>query len=101
MAARVKLDGSPTTISLQIIDCGTGFDPQSLDSKQGLGFVSMRERLRLVGGEIKIDAVPSRGTQIHVRVPHSPPIQSELLDADATAPSNDVDRSLFPGAQTP
>ena len=49
--ARVELSGSPDAVSLRIADDGSGFDPGSADGKEGLGLVSMRERLRLVGGE--------------------------------------------------
>jgi signal transduction histidine kinase len=31
----------------------------------------MRERLRLVGGTIRVDSVPSRGTRIDVWVPRA------------------------------
>jgi len=46
-----------------------GFDPQILETKAGLGFVSMRERLRLVHGTIRIHAAPAQGTRIDVWVP--------------------------------
>jgi signal transduction histidine kinase len=37
--------------------------------EKGLGFISMKERLRIVGGEIKICSQPLRGTRIDVSVP--------------------------------
>jgi signal transduction histidine kinase len=46
-----------------------GFDPKILETKAGLGFVSMRERLRLVRGTIHVHAAPAQGTQIDVWVP--------------------------------
>jgi signal transduction histidine kinase len=67
--ARVELRGSPNTISLRISDDGCGFDTGSADGKGGLGLVSMRERLRLVGGDITILSRPSGGVQIDVDVP--------------------------------
>jgi len=36
---------------------------------QGLGLVSMRERVRLVNGTIAIESMLNGGTTIHVRVP--------------------------------
>jgi signal transduction histidine kinase len=36
---------------------------------KGLGFISMHERLRLVGGEIKICSRPLHGTRIDVVIP--------------------------------
>jgi signal transduction histidine kinase len=58
-------------IHLRLADDGIGFDPRSVDGKGGLGLVSMRERLRLVHGEIAIESSPSRGTRVEVRVPVS------------------------------
>jgi signal transduction histidine kinase len=67
--AEVELNGTAGAICLRIVDDGTGFDPGSVESKGGLGLVSMRERLHLVHGSIAIDSRPSGGTRIDVRVP--------------------------------
>ena len=56
-------------IRLVISDNGCGFDTRSELMDKGLGFISMHERLRLVGGEIKISSRPQRGTKIEVVVP--------------------------------
>jgi PAS domain S-box-containing protein len=68
-SASVQLHGSPSAIQLEIADGGVGFNPESVSKKRGLGLLSMRERLRLVGGTISIESQPLRGTQIHVTVP--------------------------------
>ena len=73
--ARVELNGRADEISLRIVDSGTGFDPR-LEGHGGLGLVSMRERLRLVGGELAIVSEPSRGTQVNVRVPLHPSVSA-------------------------
>jgi signal transduction histidine kinase len=70
--ARVELGGSPDAITLKISDDGAGFDPGGSDGNPGLGLVSMRERLRLVGGQIAIDARPAGGVRIDVHIPWSP-----------------------------
>ena len=67
--AGVELRGFADAISLRIVDDGTGFDPESVDCEDGLGLVSMRERLHLVNGAITIDSRPSGGTRINVSVP--------------------------------
>ncbi len=67
----VELAGDPAGIRMRVVDDGKGFDSRSLNGKAGLGLVSMRERLRLVQGEIAIDSRPDRGTRIEVRVPLS------------------------------
>jgi signal transduction histidine kinase len=67
--AAVELSGAAGVICLRVVDDGIGFDPEGSGDKDGLGLVSMRERLHLIGGEIAIDSRPSRGTRIDVRVP--------------------------------
>ena len=68
-SARVELAGSADGIHLAIQDAGAGFDPNTLDGKAGLGLVSMRERLRLVQGTLRIDSSPLQGTRIEAWVP--------------------------------
>ncbi|HEY1468287.1 MAG TPA: MASE1 domain-containing protein [Candidatus Acidoferrum sp.] len=67
--AKVELSGRGDEIHLCISDQGAGFDPESAQAKGGLGLISMRERLRLVGGQLDVESEPSRGTRIYVRVP--------------------------------
>jgi signal transduction histidine kinase len=67
--ARVEVRGAIDGLHLTIEDAGTGFDPASLERKAGLGFISMRERLRAVRGTVRVDSAPSRGTRIDVLVP--------------------------------
>lgn len=67
--AQVELAGSPSEIQLQILDSGVGFDPKSTGSRGGLGLISMRERLNLLGGELLIESRPSGNTWIKACVP--------------------------------
>ena len=48
----VNLKGTPNAISLTVRDTGRGFDPASVSRDGGLGLTSMRERLKLVAGEL-------------------------------------------------
>ena len=68
-SGQVQLRGSADGLHLTIADTGVGFDPADLDTRAGLGFVSMRERLRVVHGTVKVDSTPSRGTRIDVTIP--------------------------------
>jgi signal transduction histidine kinase len=65
--ATVTLSGSERVVSLSVSDSGHGFDTRSVAARKGLGLVSMRERLRAVGGEIQIHS-NKRGTEIRVSV---------------------------------
>jgi len=65
----VRLGTDLNEISLTVSDLGVGFEPEASVKGQGLGLVSMRERLRLVDGLLSIESQPKRGTRIHARVP--------------------------------
>jgi PAS domain S-box-containing protein len=67
--ARVELEKSEDEVRLSISDDGCGFDMESSAMRQGLGFTSMRERLRLMDGRIEIKSRPMHGTTIRVSVP--------------------------------
>ena len=68
----VKAHGTKEGISLTVSDSGIGFDWQDAMNRRGLGLISMRERLRLVNGELSIQSEPGRGTTILARVPDRP-----------------------------
>ncbi len=65
---------------LTIQDSGIGFD--SNVSRQGLGLISMGERIKLVSGSFRMHSVPGRGTEIWVAVPD----QVELTARTARIP---------------
>ncbi len=56
-------------MTLAVIDDGRGFDPESLERQNGLGLVSLDERVRLLGGTLTVDSHPDRGTTVRVQVP--------------------------------
>ena len=66
---RVELRGTSREIQLTVNDIGVGFDQQVAIDRRGIGLVSMRERLNLVGGEFSINSKPGGGTTIRARVP--------------------------------
>lgn len=68
-SATVDVASDRDGIRLTVADEGVGFDPGLIDTREGLGLVSMRERLRLVKGNIRIHSAPSRGTRIDAWVP--------------------------------
>jgi PAS domain S-box-containing protein len=73
----VKLHGSPTEIRLTVRDSGVGFDHELARDTQGLGLISMKERVRLVKGTISITSRSQSGTEINVSVPLSAGAQPE------------------------
>jgi signal transduction histidine kinase len=68
-SARVHVKGASDGIHLTVEDSGTGFDLDGLEGRAGLGFVSMRERLRVLRGTVRVHSAPTHGTKIDVWVP--------------------------------
>jgi signal transduction histidine kinase len=68
--AEVSLFTEGDEVRLRIKDRGKGFDPVQVSD--GLGLVSMRERLRIVGGKIKVSSAPGLGTEIEAAAPVRP-----------------------------
>jgi PAS domain S-box-containing protein len=57
-----------TDVVLRVFDKGRGF-PTGRIASNGLGLVSMRERVEALGGQLKITSRPGRGTTVEARVP--------------------------------
>jgi PAS domain S-box-containing protein len=72
----VSLKCAKSEIELNVHDSGVGFDPEKTISGHGLGLTSMKERLKLVDGQLSIDSQPHEGTTIHARVPLRPKVKS-------------------------
>jgi PAS domain S-box-containing protein len=66
---RVELHATSEEICMNVTDQGIGFDRHVAIRSQGLGLISMRERLQLVHGEFSIESEPGCGTTIRARVP--------------------------------
>jgi signal transduction histidine kinase len=66
---KVELHATPGEIQLSVSDAGIGFNWQDTINRQGLGLISMRERLQLVEGNLAIKSEPGHGTTISARVP--------------------------------
>jgi len=86
-SARVVLEADEDNLRLLVSDAGVGFDVSS--RKSGLGFISIKERLRLLGGRLSIRSAPNAGTQILAEVP---------LARVASVPANSMTGGLY--AQT-
>jgi PAS domain S-box-containing protein len=75
--ALVQLDEISGSMRLRISDQGEGFDPDAADFTQGLGLLSMQERLHSLGGELFVHSRPGGGTCIEACIPLSLAIPSE------------------------
>ncbi len=67
--AMVTLSAARNEVLLNVTDDGAGFDPLAVRAKDTLGLVSMRERARLVQGQLDVTSRLGTGTRVEVRVP--------------------------------
>ena len=63
-AAHICLARTGERVQVQISDQGIGFDPAQPCKEAGLGLVSMRERVRLLGGTFTVESSAGQGTTI-------------------------------------
>ncbi len=74
--ADVSLSGQVNTIDLTVKDSGPGFDPHEAVRGPGLGLTSMKERLKVVGGQLFIHSQRGHGTAIQAVAPLSLPTET-------------------------
>jgi two-component system sensor histidine kinase UhpB len=68
----VRLETRPGYADLAVIDNGHGFDPDAAlhsTDQRGLGLLSIKERVELVGGTVNIESTIGRGTRVYVVIP--------------------------------
>ena len=68
---QVSLKNGSNAIELTVHDAGIGFDPELAFRRNGLGLTSMRERMKLVHGELSIESGLQRGTTVRALVPRN------------------------------
>lgn len=62
-ALEVALRHGPEGVTLEIVDNGTGFDPEHVAG--GFGLTSMRERVEVTGGRFGIESGAGAGARVH------------------------------------
>ena len=65
---RVELSGADGELKLVVQDNGVGFDYDQSSFGTGLGIISMRERMHLIGGDLRISSHPNHGTLVDASV---------------------------------
>ncbi len=66
--AALRIVPGPRDAWFEIEDDGAGFSPEA-GTPAGNGLGNMRSRAAALGGELRLESVPSSGTRIRVRVP--------------------------------
>jgi signal transduction histidine kinase len=62
-------EGDQQACRLIVCDDGLGFEIEEVEGKGGLGLVSMRERVEVLGGMFELSSSPGMGTEIRVTIP--------------------------------
>jgi len=60
---------APERLEVEIQDDGQGFDPQRV---RGMGLLGMEERVKRLGGKLKIESRAGDGTRIVAELPLEP-----------------------------
>jgi signal transduction histidine kinase len=61
---------TPPAVRLRVVDDGRGFDPEARAVRsRRLGLTSMHERAASLGGSLRIESAPGRGTTVELRFP--------------------------------
>ena len=67
----VSLEARADGLELHVADRGTGFEPSTARPGGSGGLAGMQERARLLGGSVRIDSAPGRGTRLVAELPGS------------------------------
>ncbi len=69
----VRLFGNDHNLTLRVSDNGCGFEPEDAFVGMGghFGLIGIRERAERIGGELRLESQPGRGTEVEVSVPLS------------------------------
>jgi signal transduction histidine kinase len=65
----VHLGVVDSNLQLKVCDNGAGFDSERPRGRRSLGLASMQQRTRVLGGELRVESAPGRGTTVWAEVP--------------------------------
>ncbi|WP_078607017.1 sensor histidine kinase [Streptomyces flavidovirens] len=69
--AEITLSFMETSVALDVVDDGEGFDPLAPGLREGGGFglPAMRSRARSLGGTLSVESAPGQGTAVAITLP--------------------------------
>jgi len=73
----VRLECTPESVTLHVLDNGTGVAESELRSPRGTGLIGMRERLTRLGGSLRVERPAAGGTHLLALLPLQPPAHRE------------------------
>ncbi|HVO29267.1 MAG TPA: histidine kinase [bacterium] len=69
----VRLECDAQHVRMSVEDDGLGFDPELPPSRDSLGLAVVKERARILGGELLVESKRGAGSRLVLDVPVSPP----------------------------
>jgi signal transduction histidine kinase len=57
------------TVSLELMDDGSGFDTKIASRSGGVGLQGIQERVQQLGGSLEVESAPGKGTSLTVKIP--------------------------------
>jgi signal transduction histidine kinase len=69
--ALVQLAGMENRVALTVEDDGNGFVPDkgtTGSEEQGMGLFTIRNRIKLMGGQMDVSSSPGKGTSIYIEI---------------------------------
>lgn len=87
--AEVVVQTETSSVIATIVDDGRGFSPEPAKDR-GLGMIGMEERVRELGGAIRVVSSPGRGARVEVHIPRTP--ETEVLSAASSDSGRPRDR---------
>lgn len=67
----VSLTRGAGGVELTVTDNGRGFAPEASANGRGFGLRGLHERARLLGGQVRIESAPGKGSTVRVNVPYN------------------------------
>jgi two-component system sensor histidine kinase UhpB len=65
----ISLQVNEENILLKIKDNGTGIKPEQIKDFKSFGIIGMKERALILGGEVSIEGITGKGTEVRVEMP--------------------------------
>lgn len=73
---QVSVDLAPEAVSVVVEDNGRGFNvEEALSNRRTIGLATLRERIEMLGGELKLQSSMGKGTRAEFHIP----VESELV----------------------
>jgi signal transduction histidine kinase len=86
---RLTVARRPNSIVMTVADDGRGFDVAASRVDDGLGLISLEERVHILNGEFRIESRPAHGTTLTATIP----LSSAVLSYSPAGPNVATDRS--------